>query len=409
MVVLACFIPAAQRLIVFGSDFDLLRILILFGWARLIIWQEYTGFGWNKLDSLFSAWMLSSTMIFTLQNGTFSAFINRCGWMFDGFGMYFFFRCILRDWRDVKFLVMTFVALSFPVALAFLLERATGRNVFSVFGGVPETTIVRDGRLRCQGAFAHAIMAGCFWVGVMPWMVASLVNERKWIYAASMLAVLVIVINCASSTPILALAFLCLGFLLFVARAYVRTLRWGFLLLLIVLHFIMQAPVWHLISRINVVGGSTGWHRYKIMDATINNFSEWFLLGENDPMSWGVWEMRDITNQYILEALRGGLLGLVLFVVMISVAFGMVGSALKGRQADFRVHFFVWSLGAALFTHVCIFFAVSYFGQIILVWYLTLALIGCLPRLLSHNDNVQIAEPAKRGGVGQSMEFKRCS
>ena len=41
-----------------------------------------------------------------------------------------------------------------------ILEHLTGRNVFSVFGGVPEFTVIREGKLRAQAAFAHAIVAG---------------------------------------------------------------------------------------------------------------------------------------------------------------------------------------------------------------------------------------------------------
>jgi hypothetical protein len=41
---------------------------------------------------------------------------------------------------------------------------------------------------------------------------------------------------------------------------------------LAVLHFfVMQAPVWHLISRIDLIGGSTGWHRYIIFDAFLDS------------------------------------------------------------------------------------------------------------------------------------------
>jgi hypothetical protein len=115
------------------------------------------------------------------------------------------------------------------------------------------------------------------------------------------------------------------------------------------------------------------------MDATINNFSKWWLLGEMNPMSWGVWEMRDITSQYILEALRGGLLSLVCFIVMIGVGFGIVGKALRACEGLALQRVLVWSIGTSLFVHVCIFFAVSYFGQIIMLWYLTLAMIGSLP------------------------------
>jgi hypothetical protein len=34
-----------------------------------------------------------------------------------------------------------------PLAVLFAVEMTTGRNLFSVFGGVPEITIIREDRL----------------------------------------------------------------------------------------------------------------------------------------------------------------------------------------------------------------------------------------------------------------------
>ena len=42
----------------------------------------------------------------------------------------------------------------------------------AAMGGVPEITVVREGRLRCQGAFAHPILAGCFWAEQLPLIAA---------------------------------------------------------------------------------------------------------------------------------------------------------------------------------------------------------------------------------------------
>ncbi|MBX3177321.1 MAG: hypothetical protein KF886_08180 [Candidatus Hydrogenedentes bacterium] len=378
MILLGCFIPVAQRIVIMGNDFTLLRILVLFAWVRLLARNEYSEFRWNSLDLMVVSWKLSGTIIHTLAYGTLSAFINRCGWVFDGIGMYFFFRCVCRSREDIMFLARSFMLVSVPVAIAFLVERSSGRNMFSVFGGVPEITVVRDGKLRCQGAFSHAILAGCYWVLTMPWMIGAMTRGRTLLGIAGLLSGLIVVGSCASSTPVLALGFMAIGMTLYFVREQVRAIRWTFFLVLCVLHLIMEKPIWHLIARVNVVGGSTGFHRYKIMDATIENFPKWWLLGETNPMSWGVWEMRDVTNQYILEGLRGGLVTLLLFIGVIVAAFRLVGRALA-TEKDSVV---IWSLGATLFVHASIFFSISYFGQLMMLWYLTLALIGSLPDIL---------------------------
>lgn len=389
MILVACLIPSAQRVAVMGLDFTLLRILILFAWARVLMRKEWAGVTWNRLDTMVLCWMLSGTLIYTFQNGTSAAFINRCGWMFDGLGMYFFFRCTICEWEDLDRLIQGFCLVGIIVAGAFFVESRTGRNAFSVFGGVPEITMVREGRLRCQGAFAHPILAGCFWASVMPWMVAYYFKGKRWLAVAGLFSAAAIVMMCSSSTPVLALAFSALALALYPIRRNLRIIRWTFVAILIFLHLSRDKPVWHLISRVNVVGGSTGWHRYVILDSTIANFHKWWLIGENNVASWGVWEMRDITNQYILEALQGGLLTLILYISSIVVAFQLVGKGIRSQSCSVSNTMLIWCIGSSLFCHVCIYFAVSYFGQIVMLWYLNLAMAGSIGRMmLGGNSNV---------------------
>ena len=66
--------------------------------------------------------------------------------------------------------------------------------------------------------------------------------------------------------------------------------------LAVVIHFIREKPVWHLILRLSVITGGTGYHRYQLIDAFINNFSEWALAGTDGTAHWG-WGLQDTTNQ----------------------------------------------------------------------------------------------------------------
>lgn len=407
IIIIACFIPSAQRLVISGLDFDLLRILVLFAWGRLLLRNGFRGFEWNKLDTLVVAWMASGTVIFTLQYGTAVAFINRCGWMFIGLGMYFYFRCVLRDWEDLDRLFLAFILVCIPVGGAFLIESGTGRNFFSIFGGVPEFTMVREGRLRCQGAFSHPILAGCFWASVMPWMAVFYAKRRFFLATAGLTASGLIIVACASSTPVMSALCVVIGMALYPLHHQLRVIRWAFFSSLVVLHFVMNHPVWHLMCRVDISGGSTGWHRYKILDTTINNLSDWWLLGEPDPMRWGVWQMRDLTNQYVLEGLQGGLLTLLLFVSGIVVAFGIVGDAMRKLKDKTYEHFLVFCVGVSLFVHVWTFFGVSYFGQILMLWYLNLAIIGSLKAMATEAAPAQQDRPNPSGAdveIGDSAQ-----
>lgn len=380
MIVLVCFIPSAQRLIVFGADFTLLRILVVFGWARLFLRNEFQGLVWNKLDTLMTVWIATAAIIITLRIQTVSVAINQCGNILDALGMYFLFRCILCDWRDIETMIRSFALVSIPVALLFLVERMTGRNLFSAFGGVPAVTIVREGSLRCQGAYSHAILAGTFWASMLPLFFSIWGSSRKAAVTATVTSI-IIVLTCASSTPVMSVGFVLIGLGLYPVRQYVRAIRWAFFLSLVVIHLSWNRPVWYLIAKMNVISGSTGYHRYAILDATINNFSKWWLCGDSDLKSWGVWQMRDVTNQYIATAVNGGLLSLMLFIAAISAGFGIVGRALRQFKELPGRRMTIWCVGVVLFVHVCTFFAVTYFGQIIMLIYLSFALCGSLQQI----------------------------
>ncbi|NNE19576.1 MAG: hypothetical protein HKN10_13965 [Myxococcales bacterium] len=191
---------------------------------------------------------------------------------------------------------------------------------------------------------------------------------------------LFIVAACASSTPVLSVLIAGTGVALFRWRRH-RTRMWlGLLALLMSLHVVMEAPVWHLMARADFTGGSTGWHRYKIFDAFVENFSEWYLVGEPDPLSWGVWEMRDVTNMYIAQGLNGGLLGLIAFLLVLIFAWGNVGRALNTRSVarSLKHQWISWCIGVAIFLHAVTFLGVGYFGQMRVILCVQLALASCV-------------------------------
>lgn len=379
-------IPMAQRLVVAGADFTLLRFLLLTYVIRIFIKGEIKGLHWNRLDTLVLLWTVSGTVIMTIQIGSFSAFVNRIGWSYEILLTYLAARCFLRDENDLRILAKAVAIISIPVAISFIFEWMTRHNMFSIFGGVQATTPIREGRLRCQGPFSHPILAGTFWAACLPliWMLWPRLSGARILCALGTIAAVTIVIACSSSTPILAAAVAFFGAFMFRYR-HRRKLIWkSGLATILVLHFvIMDSPVWHLMARVNIVGGSTGWHRYRIFDAFVNNFREWYLVGEPDPMSWGVWQMRDITNQYILEGLRGGLITLLFFVLILITAFSFVGKSLTNSEkleSDSAVDltWYTWLIGTTMFIHAVTFLGLSYFGQMEMILYLQIGIVGSI-------------------------------
>lgn len=399
--ILACFVGNAQRFAVFGLDFNFLRCMVVFGFARILLRGETRGFRFIPLDVAVLLWALFSTLVFTAQRGDFGALINRLGYSFDAIGMYFMFRCLLRDWLDVRTVVVSFILISLPILVYFMVERATHRNLFSVFGGVPEITRIRQGRLRCQGAFSHPILAGCFMASFIPLILALWWQgaARKLLCLIGLCASLSIIFLCASSTPVAAVMFGFMACALYPLRNVVGIIRWGVVGVLIALHIVMKAPVWHLVARIDIVGGSTGWHRFNLLDKAIRNWNEWILLGKRSTANWGVF---DITNEYVLNAVRGGGLTLAMLLLMLFFGFRHVGRIVRfhDERGDRAGSVFAWALGATLFIHAMSFFSVSYYGQIVLAWHLHLAMIGSVYALTLTREAAQSrARAAARSSV----------
>jgi len=156
-------------------------------------------------------------------------------------------------------------------------------------------------------------------------------------------------------------------------RRYLRVFRWTIVLTLVGMHLVMKAPVWALISRIDLAGGSSGYHRFELVNQTILHFREWWLLGEKTTYQWG-YNLWDTANTYVETAVTGGLSTLVLLILIIVLSFQALGRMRKSTT-DARRARLSWTLGAVLLAHLVAFVGITYYDQTVLGWYLLLAMI----------------------------------
>jgi hypothetical protein len=189
---------------------------------------------------------------------------------------------------------------------------------------------------------------------------------------------------------------------LFVTRGQFRMVKAWICIGLVCLQLVMNSPVYSLIARIDIIGGSTGWHRYALIDAAIREFRTWWLLGIDSTAAWGH-GLFDVTNQFVLVAVNGGLLSLVLFVALLGSAYRGVGTAWR-RAPTSGTSFLMWSIGASLFCHCMCFLAVSYFAQIVTLWNGSLAIAAALrtPSFFSGNveEHPSASLPCLAGNTG---------
>ncbi len=371
-IVAACFVPADQRVLIMQLDFTPLRILVLVGFSKMFLESGFK-IEFNRFDKLLIVWALVGAMVYIVQWKQMGAVINRSGFLFDVLGLYFIFRASIQSWNDICLNLKIFGVCAFFMTVLVGIEWSTGQNPFEKLGSV--ATIVREGNFRCQASFPHSIMMGLFWGNLVPLFVGlAIIEKQKLFYALSAFACLFIVTSSASSTPILVTAGVLCALVVYKLRNLTRLAFLCFVFILAALHVVMRAPVWHLLARINVIGGSTGWHRYKLINLAVENFREWALLGTKTTEHWGT-GLYDITNQYILVGVRGGFITLILFVALLLMGFSnILYVSLNSTSKDIRI--FSWCIFVAMLGHCVGFLGVSYFGQTTLLWYLMLAVTG---------------------------------
>jgi hypothetical protein len=375
LVLLGCFVSSAQRVVVCGFDFDFLRILVVAGFLRLFVRGEFRRLTWNRIDTFLAAYALIGATAYVILHDDGPSLVNRLGWTFDVLGFYFLFRFFFEGSASPRRVAQTFIVAAVPAAAFFTIELLTHKNLFSVFGGIPAETWIREGRTRCQGPFTHPIMAGVYWASILPVVVALWWSGGKWKTwsVVGVVSILAVVLATNSSTSIMAVVFGTIALCAFKIRGSMRLVRWGVLGVLVALHLVMKAPVWHLLARATVFDASTGWHRFFVIDQAIRHFGDWWLWGVVTTESWNV---TDITNEYVWTGVEGGFFALAALVAAITFAFRKVGIERRRIEDDRASCLLMWALGCSLFVHCTNFIAVSYFAQSRMVWFLLLALIA---------------------------------
>jgi len=394
LLVVACLVTHAQRVVVGGLDFSMLRLLILFGWVRVLSRGETNSYRYHALDTAVCVWQVFSLLAYVVgPRASVASFVFRLGTGLDALGIYFLFRILLRDIVDIRRTVGAFSWIALAMVLPMVLENLTGRNLFSVLGGVNEITRIRDGRLRCQASFSHPIMAGSFGATTAALVAALWLIEPKQRlrHGVALLGASAVVILSASSGPLMAWLFVFVGWGLWRYRRHMRAILWSTTGVLIVLHLIREKPVWHLLARLASITGGTGYHRYKLIDEFFAHFDEWWLAGAFTTQHWGLAQSTDLTNQYILEGIRGGLPTLIAFVAVLVMGFRTTGHSVRralahpylAPQDGHSAAILAWGLGVCLTVHSVAFIGVSYFGQLSSILFLHIAMIPALACALS--------------------------
>jgi hypothetical protein len=362
------------------ATFTVLRTLVVVGFVRILARGEWIAHGLNAVDRLLIAWAI--LLIGTSLFHTADAWVYRMGLVMGELGVYLLCRVFVRDAEDVKRLFMVLCVALLPLAVLLLLEKSTAHNYFGL-AGADGGVVIRDGRVRAFGPFGHPILAGTVGATCVP-IALSLWRAHRVCALIGLCTGVGIVVASTSSGPIMMVLFTCVGLLMWKARGRLRLIRWATVAAVIALQIVMNDPVYFLMARIDITGGSTGWFRAQLIRSSIEHLSEWWIFGTDYTRHWmasGIYANQnhtDMTNHFLAMGVRGGLPLMSLFMLMLWTAFRAVGAALGNEGRSPERGFLIWTLGAMLFGYTVNFWSITLFDQSVSFFYLVLAAIGAI-------------------------------
>ena len=382
LLVSACHVGTIE----FIGELSLPRLLVVIGLARALMTGDFRFSFSNLVDRCAFAFALAALLTAGFHDAGYNFFVANIGLILNACGSYLYGRAYLHGlgwWRD---LARVSIIVAIPLALLMVQEVVTQRNPYAMLGINTGEVTFRDG-VRARGPFRHSILAGTAGAALLP-LCLILWREQRTLALVGVVTSLAIVATSNSSGPIAAALFA--GGLIWCwrKREHVPRLKWAVPLGIVALELYMTRPFYFIISRLDFTGGSTGWHRSKLIESSINHFNEWWLWGTDYTRHWmatGVsWnpDHTDLTNYYIHLGAIGGLPLMLSLIALIWFAFRALFRFIPlepgvRRPEDFALWCLVCSLGA----HALSFISISYFDQMYAIFYLLVGGIAGLAEI----------------------------
>jgi hypothetical protein len=338
-------------------------------------------FVWMHLDTLVALSMVVYVLTICLVEPLSESVENRAGFLMDSWFAYVVTRYIITDITELLTVIKWIGVALVPLAVLGMIESVTGWSPFALVCGSSlyfnyvthyET---RWGLNRGVGPFSHSILFGCVFAMFLPLIYYLRYDmEEKWRFGAYIIsaAAIVGVLSSMSSAPMVMLVVAIFCLMIEKHKYVVKPLLLFLLFSCLIVSVVSNRPLYHVIvSYINPLGGS-GWHRAKLIDLFIKYFDKWWLVGygDKDP-GWGPelgMGKTDITNEFVLAGVKYGLIGLLAFCTVLITTFRGILSSYKNTAAPYLKSLY-WAFGCAFVSIIVTWMSVSFFGQLIPLYY----------------------------------------
>ncbi len=359
------------------------RLMIVLGLVKAIASGEFKWSSSNRIDLLFLTFSCIAIIVsFVPRLDIPSPFKQNLGLILNAFGSYLYGRAFLSGPNAVQSFARALSIILLPLAIFLTIEHTTRQNTYKMLGARSAQSVVREGKNRAAGPFQHPILAGTMGAVSFPFMIFLWKRDRKraLLGLGSSLA---IVYASSSSGPLAALMLSMLCCLAWKYRQHITRIHKLSWVTIVILHLISTRGIWYLMARIDLTGGSTGYHRARLIDSAMGSFGRWWLAGTDYTRDWmfsGVsWSDRhtDLTNYYIHLGVIGGLGLMLTFIAIQFNCFTQIGKELKRSQyANSFNNQSLWFSGCALLSHSVGMVSISYFDQMYAPLYVLIGLIS---------------------------------
>jgi hypothetical protein len=350
-------------------------------------------FTWNRLDTLVTLSMVVYvgayliTQVFPIGQ----TLEGRGGFLMDTWCGYMAARFIVTDRSKLISIIKCLSIALVPLAILGVVESVTGWQPYAPlwrfspwFRG--DGRFVSEGRwglARAVGPFSHAILFGGVFAMFMPLIYYLRREKGEWRSLTYVILVIALLgaLSSMSSGPWVMVIVVIFCMIIEKHKHLVKPLFIFFVFSCISIGIASNRPFYHVIaSWANPLGGA-GWHRAKLIDLAIENFDEWWMVGygDKDP-GWGQFlgmGRTDVTNEYILNAVRYGILGVIALCAVLATSFRGLISTYR-RVRDPAIRSLCWAFGSLLFSVAVAWMSVSFFGQLSTLVYCSIGMIGSL-------------------------------
>jgi hypothetical protein len=358
-------------------------------------------FTWNRLDTLVTLSMVVyvGAYLITQVDPLVRTLEGRGGFLMDTWCAYLAARFIVTDRTKLISVIKCISVALVPLAILGVIESVTGWQPFAPlwrfspwFRGGAFVSEGRFGLARAVGPFSHAILFGGGFAMFLPLIYYLRHEKGNWRSLTYVILVITLLgaLSSMSSGPWVMVIVVVFCLVMERHKKFVKPLFIFFVFSCISIGIASNRPFYHVIaSWANPLGGAS-WHRARLIDLAIERFNEWWVIGygDKDP-GWGPelgMGSSDITNEYILNGVRYGILGVIALCAVLAKSFRGLISTYR-RMTHPAMKSLCWAFGSLLFSVAVAWMSVSFFGQLSTLVYCSIGMIGSL---CSPNFNWQI-------------------